>query len=144
MFRSSTAANEDGTMHEYECTEFGKDSREDLHKEWDCRVKAAIAEGLSQGYSDKLCSLLHKHKQIFFRRRLGSEGPAYIAPMRIKIDTTKKPVTVKVCKYPVKQRKFLDSYLDQLVEMGYLQPNTNDSWQAAPHLVAKELPNSQT
>lgn len=45
---------------------------------------------------------------------------------------------MKVCEYPVYQRKHLHSYLSHLVKKGYQQPSISGSWQGAPHFVAEE------
>lgn len=47
-------------------------------------------------------------------------------------------VKVKVRKYGADQRKFLDVYFTKLVDMGFLKPGSQTSWQAAPHLVPKD------
>lgn len=62
---------------------------------------------------------LKKHRYIF-RIQLGSGDLAKVNPMKTNPDETKPPVEVKVRKYPPKQRKFLNAYIDRLVEMGFL------------------------
>lgn len=88
MFHSSTAPDEDGIMDAYKCIEFGKDSKEDLGKALSWRVGAAITEGLSRSYVDKLHSLIQEDKQVF-RVRLANEGPADIPNLKIKLDNLK-------------------------------------------------------
>lgn len=58
--------------------------------------------------------------------------------MQIKVDLKKHLVKAKLRKYPPSQRRFLDKYVDKLVEMGFFIPNPKASWQAAPHLVPKD------
>lgn len=58
--------------------------------------------------------------------------------MKIEVDPNKRPVKVKVRRYPPEQRLFLDKYINRLVELGFLVPNPNATWQAAPHLVPKD------
>lgn len=57
--------------------------------------------------------------------------------MKIEVDEKKRPVKCKVRRYPPAQRRFLNKYVDKLVEMGFLQPNPDAKWVAAPHLVPK-------
>lgn len=57
--------------------------------------------------------------------------------MRIDIDPRKSPVKVKARRYPAVQRQFLKLYIDKLVEMGFLFPNPDAKWQAAPLCVPK-------
>lgn len=61
--------------------------------------------------------------------------------MKIELQANKRPVKAKARRYPAKQRAFLNKYVDQLVSMGFLIPNANATWQAAPLLVPK--PNSK-
>lgn len=55
------------------------------------------------------------------------------------MDETRKPVKVKVRKYLVEQRKFLDVYFPKLVDMGFLEPCPQAAWQVVPHLLPKEF-----
>lgn len=57
--------------------------------------------------------------------------------MRIEIDASKQPVKSKVRRYPVDQRKFLNKYVEKLVEYGFFFENNEATWQAAPHIVPK-------
>lgn len=58
--------------------------------------------------------------------------------MRIKLDPTKQPVKSKVRRYTPEKRRFLNTYVDQLVQMGFLVPSNNAQWQSAPNLVPKQ------
>lgn len=57
--------------------------------------------------------------------------------MKINLDPGKRPVKVKVQRYPGGQRAFLKEYLEKLVETGYLKPNSDATWQAAHLCVSK-------
>ena len=73
--------------------------------------------------------------------RLGKSDPAKVPPMRIRVDPSRRSVKVRVRRYPKAQRVFLKKYVKQLVKMGFLIPNPDAEWQAAPHIVPK--PNSK-
>ncbi len=49
--------------------------------------------------------------------RLGKSPPAKVQPMKIELDSRKRPVRVKSRKYTANQRKFLKAYVDKLVEI---------------------------
>lgn len=49
-----------------------------------------------------------------------------------------KPVITKPRRYSTEQRKFLDDYIAKCVEYGFIAPNVDSRWAAAPLLVAKE------
>lgn len=57
--------------------------------------------------------------------------------MKVQLLPNKRPVKVKARRYPTHQRAFLNEYVQKLVEMGFLIPNPDAEWQAAPLLVPK-------
>ena len=60
--------------------------------------------------------------------------------MKISLDPSMRPVKVKARRYSAQQRTFLNKYIDKLVDMGFIIPNANADWQAAPLLVPKKGP----
>lgn len=72
-----------------------------------------------------------------FKILLGSGGPAKAPLMKIVSDSTKKPVKVKIRKFPAEKRNILDAYFARTVDMRFLKPYAHDSWQEAPYLVPK-------
>lgn len=89
----------------------------DVDKEPKERIKAAKREGLPNGDIPVLEEIIRKHRAVV-RIRLAAEGPADIVPMKIRLDLSKRPMSVKVRKYPTKQRKLLDAYIYKLVQLG--------------------------
>lgn len=63
--------------------------------------------------------ITRKHLAVF-RLRLGADGPADIATMKIRLSSSIRPIKVKVHKYRIKQRKLLDEYISKLDKLGYL------------------------
>lgn len=137
VFHSSGQIEEDGLEDEDVYVDLGDDRIEDIEDELQKRIAEAVSNGLSRKGEKKLEEIIQQNKTVF-KIRLGSGGPANVTPMKIVLDETKKPVKVKVRKYPKEQRKFLDTYFSKLVDMGFLKPCPQASWQAAPHLVPKE------
>lgn len=93
---------------------------------------------MSKTGEEKLPETIQIHRSVF-KLRLGSGGPARVTPMMIRQEEGKMPVKVKVRKYPADQRRFLNAYLERLVEVDFFRPYLRVAWQAAPHLVPKNL-----
>lgn len=88
--------------------------------------------------SGNYCKLLAKKRSIF-KVYLDCGGPAIAPFIKNTLDPSKKPVRVKVCKYPAEQQKFIDAYFDKLLEIGFFKVCAQVFFQAVPHLVPKEL-----
>ncbi len=80
--------------------------------------------------------LVHEFKEVF-RIRLGSGPPADVAPMTVKIKPGARPFRAKARRYKAEQRKFMNKYLKELVEMGFMRPNPNAEWASPPLIVPK-------
>lgn len=57
--------------------------------------------------------------------------------MKVLLGPFRKSVRLKVKKYPVEHRTFLNAYFSTFVEMGFLKVHLQAAWQAAPHSVPK-------
>lgn len=136
IFHSAGGYENDGLEEDDVYIDLGEDPDEDIVAEIQKRVDEAKSNGLSPDGVKKLRTLLFDNKAVF-RIRLGKSEPALVSPMKIDLDPRKKPVKSKVRRYPPRQRKFLNKYIETLVEYGYWIPNPNATWQAAPHLVPK-------
>lgn len=84
------------------------------------RIEEVRSNGLSLKGEGLLRQAIGNHKPIF-EIRLGGVGPALVTPIKITVDPHKKPVKVKVRKYPADQRKLFDAYLNKLVKLGFLK-----------------------
>ena len=72
-----------------------------------------------------------------FRITLDYTKPAAVKPMKIDLLKDVKPVRVRSRRYTAEGRAWLEKYVKALVDMNFLVPNSDASWQAAPLLVAK-------
>lgn len=120
LFHSSGIIEDDGLEKDDMYVDLGDDQLHEVDEELARRVEEATQNGMSQEGAKRLKQILEKHR-VIFRIRLGSGGPAKVKPMKIVLDETKKPIKVKVRKYPAEQRRFLNLYIDKLVEMGFLK-----------------------
>lgn len=134
LFHQGGIIDNDGLYKEDVYVDLGDDPPEMVKKELQNRISEARANGHSDEGTKTLTNIIDKHKPIF-KIRLGSGGPAKVTPMKIYLDESKKPVRVKVRKYPADQRRFLDAYFEELVNMCFLKTCVQAEWQAAPHLV---------
>lgn len=66
-----------------------------------------------------------------FRLKIGNEPPAKVQPMKIRIEKNTRPVKVKARRYDPWKRAFIESYTDQLVEMGFFVKSTDSVWQSS-------------
>lgn len=82
----------------------------------------------------KLKKIVKRNKCIS-RIRLKNDETEKVTPIKINLDSLKKPVKVKMRKYPTEQQKFSHAYISELVKMSFLKDRPATSWQAAPHLV---------
>lgn len=110
--------------------------KEKLEESMKKMIKKAGTEGMSAEGLKKLKRLAYKYEHIF-RVRLGKNEPASITPMTIEINPGSRPVRVKARRYSDEQRKLLDKYITELVQMGFLQEMPKAEWQSAPLLVLK-------
>lgn len=72
-----------------------------------------------------------------FRLWLRKEKPVKVSPVKIRLSPKTKSVQVRVRRYPLDQKKIMDTYFSKLVEYGYIKPNPSASWKAAPNVVPK-------
>lgn len=100
-------------------------------------MEEASMEDFHANKNDHLLQLILKHISVF-KIRLGNDVPAEITPVKIRLDPKKQPTRVKTRNNRTEQMMFMDSYFQNLVEYGYIEPNPNASWQCAPHLIPKD------
>ena len=96
----------------------------------------AKQEVLSENGSRVLEKLLKDYRSVF-RIRRGYTKPAEVKPMKIDLLKDVKPVRVRSRRYTAEGRAWLEKYVKALVDMNFLVPNPDASWQSAPLLVAK-------
>lgn len=137
VFHNGGQIEDDGLDDEDMYIDLGDDSIEVIETELENQVAEALGNGLSSEGGRRLKQII-KNNMSVFKIRLGSGGPTKVKPMKIILEPSKKPIKVKVRRYPAEQRKFLNAYFSKLIEMGFLKPCPQAAWQAAPHLVPKD------
>ena len=110
--------------------DLGDDTEEDLDDALMNMVQEAKGNGLSEKGCQKLERLLVSFTKIF-KIRLGMSNPTDVAPMKIEPEKDARPVRVKARRYSADERAWMELYVKKLVEMGFLIPNPNATWQAA-------------
>lgn len=116
--------------------DLGEGSADDISKALKEAVEKTCEDGLSESGFARLHNIFHEYRPIF-RIRLGKSRPADVISMQLRVTPGKHPVKERVRKYSPKQSRFLDAYVDQMADIGFLIPNPNASWKAAPLLVSK-------
>ena len=100
-----------------------------------------VQEAKGNGLSEKGCQKLERLLMSFrknFKIRLGMSDPADVAPVKLELRKDARPVRVKARRYSADERAWMELYVKKLVEMGFLIPNPNTTWKAAPLLVFKK------
>lgn len=75
-----------------------------------------------------------------FRGRLGNYAPAAVEPMHIELKPGIKPFRAKRLSYSPAARKFMESFVQRVLEYTLGNVNTNAKCVAAPFLVTKSGP----
>ena len=75
-----------------------------------------------------------KHNSIW----LGMSDLANVAPMKLELKKNAGPVRFKAWRYFADERAWMEIYVKHIVEMGFLIPNSTDTWPPAPILVPKK------
>ena len=99
-------------------------------------VDQAVKDGLPKDMESTLGSLVMEFRDIF-RSQLGSDPPAKIPPMKIRLKPGTRPFRAKVRKYSPSQAEFLRKKVGELLELGLVYRNPDSRWASAPHLVPK-------
>lgn len=123
VFHKGGALENDGMEEDNSCADFCDDTAAEACKELDQRVDEAAKNEPSENGVKELKKAIEKHNEIF-KSRQESGGPASVAPMKIALNPTKKPVQVKIKRYPANQGNFLDKHITQLSNMGFIKPYT--------------------
>ena len=96
----------------------------------------AVENGISEEGKRKLDDLLNEYCDVL-RLRLGNDPPAKVEPMLLEFQENVRPVTAKSRRYTLSGGKFMERYVQRLVEFGFGKVTTTAKWVAAPVLVAK-------
>lgn len=80
--------------------------------------------------------MLTKYKDVF-RVGLGNCPPAKVEPMCVDLKPALVPFRAKARRYPSTQKAFRERFVDRLLEYGFIKPNPDAMWAAAPLIVPK-------
>ena len=137
VFHSQGDQGNDNLEDENVYIDLGDDPDSDLHETLNNLVMEAQGNGLNEAGVERLRELLQKYGKIF-RLRLGASEQAQVAPRNIQLQEGLKPVRVKARRYSTDERDWLEKYVDKLVKMNFIVPNSHAAWQAAPMPVPKK------
>lgn len=110
----------------------GVDSESDISAVIESIIRAAKEEGMSAEGLATAEALLNEFRDIF-RTKLGSDPPAKLKPLKIRMQPTAKPFRSTQRRYAPKQREFLVETIKKLTEVGATYPNPSARW-ASPAL----------
>ena len=136
LFYSKTPELGDESDEDFAGLDFGDDEWKEIRAVIETQIEKASANGLSKIGMERLWTEIERHKRIF-RLRLGSGPPSKLPPMKINLKNGAVPVKVKARRYAPKHRDFINSYIEKLLQFGFLEERKNATWQSAPLLVLK-------
>jgi len=102
-------------------------------------IQDAIDNGLPHEFHDQFKKIVWHYADIF-RTKLGSDPPAKLPPMVIRLKKDSVPVRVKVRRYPPLQASFLRGKIEELLRLGLIRKNNSSEWACAPLIVPKAGP----
>lgn len=114
--------------------DLGEDNEQDVAEALDDMINRAKRNGLRD--KERLRTIVSKRKKDF-RLKLGNSPPAKVKPIEIRLRPDVFPVKSKARRYSPKQREFIDSYKNNLVELDMAEERPPASWQSAPLAILK-------
>lgn len=98
-------------------------------------IQRALDEGFPVGKIERLRTIVYAYD--VWRLTLGSDPPANVEPMRIRMKAGCKPFRAKARKYAPEYQAFLESFNDKLVSLGWVYENPSSRWACAALPVRK-------
>jgi hypothetical protein len=98
-------------------------------------VEQAVMKGFPAEYADELQLIACRFD--IWRLRLGTDPPAKVPPMKIRLKAEAKPYRCKARKYPPELRRFMEDFNSELEQLGWIYENPNSRW-ACPALPVKK------
>lgn len=99
----------------------GHDARRQIEEALNERTAEVEKNRVSKEGEGKLWKIIRRYKSVF-RLKLGSGGAAKIMPMKLRLDEKREPLKVKVRKYLVEQKKFVDKYHSKMLSLHSIKP----------------------
>ncbi|ETO61460.1 hypothetical protein F444_20525 [Phytophthora nicotianae P1976] len=98
-------------------------------------VETAIADGFPREYKKILAPFALRLD--LWMIQLGTDPPAKVPPMKIRLKPGAKPYRCKARKYPPEVRRFMEDFNAKLVELGWVYENRESRW-ACPALPVRK------
>ena len=102
-------------------------------------LSSAKTAGLPGSLHVSLRELVLQYRDIF-RNKMGSDPPANVPPMVIRLKPGAKPVRFKLRRYSPPQAAFLRNMVDELLQLGLIYRNIQSQWASAHLIVPKTGP----
>lgn len=119
------------------------DLGEDTEQEWEAALQKSLRTATKNGISKKGSVLLEKMLREFrdvLCIRLSGDKPANVAPLVVNLKPNSTPVRAKPRRYPPAKRDFMDRYVRNLLQLGFVKETTSAEWVSAPIIVPKKPP----
>ena len=116
--------------------DIGIDDESDIVQTIKSKVQQCLDRGLPNEYGHRLLQLLIRRKNVF-RRKLGPDRPADVAPFVTKLVSGAEQYRCKARHYSAEQSEFLHEFTKNLERFGLVYENPNCEW-ASPVVVVKK------
>ena len=97
---------------------------------------AAAKAGMSAAHVARLKKILRERADAF-RLTLAADPPARVKPIKYRMSPGAKPWRAPTRSYTEHQQRFLDAFVDKLLNFGYIYRNPGAVWASGVHLVKK-------
>lgn len=114
--------------YENEGPELGKNAedKEKLTEAISILVEQAVMKGFPAEYANELQRIACRFD--IWRLSLGTDPPAKVPPMKIRLTVDAKPYRCKARKYPPELRRFMEDFNNELEQLGWIYENPNSRW----------------
>lgn len=102
-------------------------------------VSSAVENGISTDGKSEMRDMPEEFRDVL-RVRLGNDPSSKAEPMIIDLKKGFTPVSAKPKRYVLEGQKFMDRYVDRVLEYGFGKITTTAKWIATPVLLAKTPP----
>ena len=98
--------------------DLGQDKNAEMDEDISKAVLNAADNGISTNVQSKMQDMLYEYRDVL-RIRLGNDPPAKVEPMVVEVMKGSNPVAAKPRGYAPEGRKFMDSYVNRVLEYGF-------------------------
>lgn len=113
-------------------TPTGQHIEEDVKEDMSQMFQRAIDAGLPPGQHDELRYIVLEYSEIF-RNKMGSDPPAAMHPMIIRLKPNSKSFRAKNSRHsPPLQLAFMSNKVAYIEALGHVSRNPNSEWASVP------------